>query len=147
MGLDEISRATRFIKANGGTSMGIGLEWAGQNRIVVDGIVVISDGEENTAPAFGTAYAKYKGWVGKEPPVYYYRVKSGGMTYSASPDTLMHGMRVCGVPVTEFDLRHGAIDYYSVPNLVQGMSVNRFGVVEKIMACPLVTLDRVLAAV
>ena len=36
-------------------------------------------------------------------------------------------------------------DYFSLPNLVQTMNANRFGVVDKIMAAPLVTLDQVFA--
>ena len=49
-----------------------------------------------------------------------------------------------GLSFSEFDLTRGQVDYYSIPNLVQSMSVSRFGVVEKIMACPLVTLEQVL---
>jgi hypothetical protein len=51
-----------------------------------------------------------------------------------------------GLAFTEFDLTHGEVDYYSIPNLVQTMHANPFSLIDKIMACPLVTLDQVFAA-
>jgi hypothetical protein len=54
-------------------------------------------------------------------------------------------MRASGLAFTTFDLTSGKTDFYSVPNLVQSMAANRFTVVDRVMACPLVTLDQVFA--
>lgn len=48
------------------------------------------------------------------------------------------------VPVTKFDLTHGRVDYYSIPNLVQQMNSNRYGLEEKVMGVGLLTLEEAL---
>ncbi len=62
---------------------------------------------------------------------------------NGDPRLFGRNMAQVGAQFTEYDLSSGKIDYYSIPNLCSSMNASRFGVVEKIMACPLLTLEQV----
>jgi hypothetical protein len=140
MSLERIQEKAKYIKAHGGTSYGVGLEWAAKQDL--DGIAIVGDGAENSVPIFASVYTAYRQAAKKDPPIYLYQ------TASTEPASACLAFKMfmdrSGVPFTAFDLTHGKVDYYSLPNLVQTMNVSRFGVIEKIMACPLVTLEQVL---
>jgi hypothetical protein len=142
--LDEIKGQTKFIFANGGTSYGVGLAWAMDKKLNIDGIAIVGDGGENTLPIFATVYQNFKRQTDKQVPVYLYRtfVDARYAVGNGNPRQFGDFMKQAGVQFTEYDLTAGT-DYYALPNLVQGMSASRFGVTEKIMACPLLTLDQV----
>jgi hypothetical protein len=158
--MDQIMEQAKFIFASGSTSYGAALEWAESAKLDLDGVVIVGDGGENTAPFFAMEWRRYAKKHDKRVPVYLYQtycdpryaVSTGGNPKNF--ETVMNGRMPTAygwrgdfsgepVPFTAFDLTHGQIDYYSIPNLVQSMSANKFGVVEKIMACPLVTLEQV----
>jgi len=103
-----------------------------ESREEVDGIAIVSDGCENTAPAFWDVYARYSKQFDKEVPVYLY--KTHGSDY---PSFYVAFKR--GGDVHEFDLGH-TVDYYSVPNLVSTMRTNRYSLVDEIMATKLLRL-------
>ena len=139
MSLEKIKDRAKYITANGGTSYGVGLEWAAKQDI--DGIAIVGDGAENRTPFFAQTYAAYKQVSGKNPPVYLYRTAS-----TESPASCLQfkqRMDAMGFAFSGFDLSHGKVDYYSIPNLAASMSVNRFSLIDRVMACPLLTLDRV----
>lgn len=138
---EEITEITRGIRDGGGTSIGVGLAWARTAGIPVDGVAIISDGEENTNPVFHDELKKYQEWVGKEIPVYYYAV--GGRFRGKS--FLEMSMERSGFDLQTFDLKGSAIDYYSLPNLVQTMRTNKYSLSDEIFATPLLTLDEVFA--
>lgn len=133
---EEIKTKTRQIVANGGTSIGCGLAWAVDMKADFDGIAIVSDGGENNPPLFASVYGSYKRTMDKEPTVYFYRTKG-------EPDKLSASLRVAHIDVQTFDLT-GSTDYYSLPNLVQSMRTNRYGLVQEIFDTPLLTLDAVL---
>jgi hypothetical protein len=144
--LEQLKAHTRYVRAGGSTSYGVGLAWALEKRLDLDGVVIVGDGGENFAPFFVHAHQEFKSRRQKDLPVYLYQTYCEPR-YAASAggnpknfERTMYGK----VPFTSFDLTHGKVDYFSVPNLVQTMSVSRFGVVEKIMACPLVSLEQVI---
>ncbi len=137
--LEQIRERTKYVNASGGTSYGVGLEWAAKQSL--DGIAIVGDGAENSAPFFYQVYAAYKQATQKNPPVYLYQTAS--TESAANCMAFKRYMDTIGAPITEYDLRHGATDYYAIPNLVQGMSANRFSLIDRIMACPLVTLSMV----
>lgn len=141
MPLEKIRKVTQYIQANGGTSYGVGLEWAKDKEL--DGIVIVGDGGENNAPIFANAYLAYqKRHGGKDVPVYFFEtINSAWAGYDGAFQTYM---KTAGLAFTPFDLRHGKVDYYSIPNLVQQMSANRFGLIDRVMAAPLLTLETVL---
>jgi hypothetical protein len=143
--LDEIRADSKFVTASGSTSYGVGLDWAMRKGFELDGVVIVGDGGENTVPLFHQAHKAYRDR--KDLPVYFYQTYCSPQ-YSNSPGgnpaLFETSMRTAGIPVTKFDLTKGAVDYYSLPNLVQQMNCDHFGLVEKIMACPLLTLEQVL---
>lgn len=136
--LEQIKNEARYILANGGTSYGTGLDWIISKGLQIDGVVIIGDGGENTPPIFANSWRTYEKMHSKQLPVYWYRTAG-----SDSPENFRGFMRGASIPVTEFDVSHGKVDYYSLPNLVQTMNANAFGVVDKIMAVPLLTFEMV----
>ena len=70
--LDAIQKATRYIRANGGTSIGCGLQRMLEAKEEIDGIAIVSDGGENSTPYFSQVYPRYAAFAGKEPTVYLY---------------------------------------------------------------------------
>lgn len=144
--LEEIKSLTRFVIANGATSYGIGLAWAIDKKLDLDGVAIVGDGGENTAPLFVNAHGVYKNKFDKDLPVYLYQTycpPQYAMSSGGNPRNFGALMEQSHTPFTAYDLTSGKVDYYSLPSLVQTMSASRFGVVEKIMACPLVTLEMV----
>jgi len=141
--LEELQARTKLVIAAGNTSYGVGLAWAIEKGLQLDGVAIVGDGGENTQH-YAQAHIAYEKRFGKVLPTYLYRT----FCPPGQPDPRMFGqiMGSVGRQFTEFDLTSGAVDYYSIPNIVQSMNASRFGVVEKIMACPLVTLDQVLPA-
>jgi hypothetical protein len=133
---DQIGIATKHIMASGATCIGCGLNWALLQKIEVDGIAIVSDGGENHAPEFPDVYRKYSAMAGKDVPVYFYQL--GG-----DPDHLSFSMQANKIEMHTFDLR-GGVDYYSIPNLVQTMRSNPYGLVDEVMATKLLTIEQVL---
>lgn len=134
---EEILKATRLVVASGNTSIGCGLQYLLDNKIEVDGIVLVSDGGENTAPYFTSVYTRYSALMAKEVPVYFYRVPG-------DRNRLTDSCSSASIELQEFDLTSGAVDTYSIPNLVVTMRTNRYGLIQAIMDTPLRTLDEVL---
>lgn len=145
LSLDQIEKATGHITAGGsGTSIGCGLKRMLDEKIAVDGIAIVSDAKENTAPLFTDTYRLYSKFLDKEVPVYLYRCETI-MTGQGDRD-LAHSMRAAGVDLQEFDLRVGKVDYYSLPNLVKTMRTNRYSLIDEVMGTRLLTLSEVLPA-
>src|SRR6266571_522976 len=134
--LDMIQKATKYIQAGGGTSIGCGLLRMLESKEEVDGIAIVSDGGENTAPAFPTVYKKYSETFAKEVPVYLYRC-------AGDHPALVGTMQGAGIDMQVFDLTAN-VDYYSLPNLVATMRTNRYSLVDEIMATRLLKLEDVL---
>jgi hypothetical protein len=137
LSLDQIKKATKHFTANGGTSIGCGLNRMLVEKVAVDGIVIVSDGGDNTAPLFADVYPKYAKFVDKDVPVYFYQL-SGEM------DKLTPYMQRAGIEMTTFDLRGSKLDYYSIPNTVKTLRSNQYSLVEEILSTPLLTLSNVL---
>jgi len=137
LSLDQIQKATRSFRANGGTSIGCGLNRMLVEKVAVDGIVIVSDGGDNTAPLFHDVYPKYAKFCDKDVPVYFYQL-------SGETDKLTPYMQRAGLEMTTFDLRGSKIDYYSVVNTIQTLRSNQYSLVEEILSTPLLTLNDVL---
>jgi hypothetical protein len=140
MDYDKLLEATKRIDAGGSaTSIGCGLQYAMDKALEVDGIAIVSDGGENQTPFFPRLLPKFCESVGKDVPVYLY------LLAGQSNDTMSPQMEAAGLPMQLFDLRKG-FDYYSLPNIVQTMRTQRYGLVDQIMDTPLLRLADVLAA-
>jgi hypothetical protein len=137
LSLDQITKATRHISANGGTSIGCGLNRMLVEKVPVDGIVIVSDGGDNTAPLFSDVYPKYAKFVDKDVPVYFYQL-------SGDSDSLTPSMKRAGIEMQTFDLRGSKIDYFAIPNTVKTLRSNQYSLLEEILQTPLLTLNSVL---
>ena len=137
LSLDQIMKATRHIGTGSATSIGCGLARMLAEKIELDGIAIVSDGEENTAPYFPDVYRKYCDTFQKDLPVYFYDCDGGR-------DNLSARMNTAGIEMQKFDLRHGRTDYYAIPNLVQSMRSSTYSLVDEILATPLLSLDDVI---
>jgi hypothetical protein len=128
----QIQEMTKRVQAVGGTSIGCGLDYISAGGECIDGIAIVSDGGENNPPYFSHVYKKYSEKIGKEPTVYFYDV-------AGDTDNLSHQLP----NIEKFDMRHGKVDYYSLPNLVATMRTNRYSLVDEIMSVPLLTLEKI----
>lgn len=137
LSLDQIQAKTKAFKASGGTSIGCGLNKMLVEKLAVDGIVIVSDGGDNSAPSFASVYPKYAKFVDKDVPVYFYQL-------SGDPDHLTPMMQQAGIEMQTFDLRGSKLDYYAIPNTVQTLRANQYSLVDEIMSTPLLTLSSVL---
>lgn len=131
---DEILKMSSQVSAGGQTSIGCGLQYLLERHMVVDGIAIVSDGEENTFPDFCHVYQYYSKFD-KEIPIYMYKV--GNPLYNPMESYC----QMYGIDVQIYDANN--IDHYGLVNLVSTMSTKRYGMIEKIYDAPLLTLDDV----
>lgn len=155
--LEDIKGLTSGIKANGGTSIGCGVRYAIDRKFEVDGMAIVSDGCENAAPGFAEEYAAYAKKFDKTPTVYFYQTATAYPAQAlaqwrreqltAHSDGELAAFRASwkriGLDVQTFDLT-GGTDYYALPNLAKTMRVQRYSLMDDIMAMKLRTLDEVL---
>jgi hypothetical protein len=132
--LEEIREMTKYITANGGTSCGCGIRLLQDKNIIINGIVIVSDGGDNTHPYFHQAYDDYKKKMEIEPAVYFYKVKGDSNRLSSYCST-------SNIHIEEFDMNK--TDYYSLPNIVSTMKTNRYSLFDEIMNIPLLTFNQV----
>lgn len=129
--LDEIKNRTKGVRSSGMTSIGVGIDYILQRNLIVNGIIIVSDGGENTRPLFGEAYNNYVSKFGLEPTVYHIRVKG-------DPDRLLNSK------VRIEKLQFGKdIDYNSLPNLIPMLRANRYQLLDEVMEAPLLTFNDV----
>ena len=135
---EELVEETKRVSANGGTSIGCGLQYILDKGIEVDGIAVVSDGGENAHPVFSSVYKRYTDMVGKDIPVYFYDLEGEPDRY------FLENLKQFGIDVQVFDIRKTKVDYYSLPNLIQTMRTNRYGLIDEIMETRLLRVKDVL---
>jgi hypothetical protein len=138
---EQIKAITKGVSANGGTSIGCGLQSAIEYKVECDGIAVVSDAQENAAPYFWDVYKKFCEKTGTEVPVYLYRCDIAMTGYA--DDDLAKSAQKRRVDLQEFNLGN-KVDFYSLPNLVKTMRTNRYSLADEIFAVPLLTLKEVL---
>lgn len=135
--MDEIIQMTKRISAGGGTQIGCGVEYAQMRGFDIDGIAVVSDGEDARTD-FIPKYNNYVKKFDKEPSIYFYRVQGGG--HNSFTDQL----KVAKMDFHQFDIPTN-VDYYSLPNLVQTMRVGRFHLLDEIMNSRLLKIEDIIA--
>lgn len=140
---DDILKLTMGVVAQGGTSIGVGLDSIMEENINIDGIAIVSDAAENNNPKFSDVYARYCQKFDKRPPVYLYLLD--GRDNPQWVSLFLRRQDKDQIPGQVFDLRGKQVDYYALPNLIQTMRVNRYSLIQEIMDTPLLTLEGVLA--
>jgi hypothetical protein len=141
---DQLMTETAYVQAVGGTSIGCGLQWAMDAKREFGGIVIVSDGCENTLPLFASVYMDYERRFGYKPVVYWYRCESTEPVLHA--ENWMRLMAAAGIDIQTFDIR-GGTDHYALTNLASTMRLNRYSLIEEIMGTPLLDLDALLPQV
>ena len=132
----ELVEMTKLIVAQGGTSIGCVVAAAREWQFEADAIAIVSDGGERHPPDFGTAYRAYSSWMGKEPPVYLYRVPG------QDPDWLSARWGTT-MPYQCFPVEK-SINEAGVVALAATMKTKRYGLVQEIMDTPLLTMEQAL---
>jgi len=127
--LAEITSLTERVRANGGTSIGCGLDLLRSKGTLVNGIAICSDGGDNTTPYFHDTYKKYAEKSGIEPTVYLFHVPG-------DPDSLSIFCERSGVMLEKFELGYN-VDHYSMPNIIKTLKTNKYSLCEEIMEVPL----------
>lgn len=133
--LDQINKATRHFNANGGTSIGCGIDYLRDMGTIVNGITIVSDGGDNTTPLFADAYKRYTEKMDIEPTIYFYRLQG-------EADVLSNLCRKEKIQTEKFDLSEG-VDYYSIPSLVKTMRTSRYSLLDEIMNTKLFTFKTI----
>lgn len=136
MTYEEIVKLTRHERSGGSTSIGCGLKWALEKKLDIDGIAIVSDGGENSAPYFPVVHAEYTKWSGKDVPVYLYHC-------DGDHNALANTMNTAKIDMQVFELGR-SVDFYSLPNIVSTMRTNRYSLVDEVMQAPLLKLADVL---
>ncbi len=123
--LEEIQELTKRLHATGGTSIGCGVEYLAERNLLVNGIVVCSDGGDNTRPLFHDAYQKYVSKFSIEPTVYLLHVpgEENRMANYCSRSNI-------DLQITELGSR---VDYYSLPNLIKTLRTSKYSLLDEIM--------------
>ncbi len=155
---EALTQETQGLVAQGGTSIGCGLQALADRRLAVEGIALITDGCENVPPAFALTYQSYVRRLGIEPPtVYWYEMATsypqaaldrwGLRAVEEQARSERRGFeqscQAYNIDVQRFDLT-GGVDYYSLPDLVPLMRVARYALLDEIMSVRLRTIDEVL---
>ncbi len=132
----EIVDMTRRVGAGGATCIGRSVDYIRAKGVIVNGIVVVSDGGENRLPAFSTALKQYRDQFSIDPTVYLLHVPGDSNVLSVN-------CARAGIALEEFELGR-EVDYYSLPNIVKTLRANRYALFEEIMATPLLTIEKAL---
>jgi hypothetical protein len=101
-------RAFRGITAGGSTSCGVALKYLERKRQYVEQIIMITDEEQNTPPAFLPSLREYCAALKTNPSLVIVRTPGGS-------DMIAKECQREGVPCDVFQFSG---DYYSLPNLV-----------------------------
>jgi hypothetical protein len=101
-------KAFAGIKANGGTSVGVAVDYMTRKKVGVEQIIVVTDEEENTPPLFAEKLQEYRQALRADPNVVF--VKVGKALDQLEKICLAQGIAVDAFTFTG--------DYYSLPNLV-----------------------------
>lgn len=105
-------KALQGIKAGGGTSCGVPLDYMAKKKQYVEQIIVVTDEGENTAPLFVAALTKYRAALEADPNVCF--VRTPGATTQVEDQC-----RQAGILCDAFQFTG---DYYALPNLVPLLS-------------------------
>lgn len=133
---EELKKITANVAVGGGTKIDCTLDYAMQRDLRADGIVLISDGGENSGSNFAAMYERYAKKFDRRPTVYFWRLPG-------DPDYLSAPCQRAGVPLEVLDLGM-SVDFNSLPNLVSMLKINRYSLYDEIAETPLLTLDEVL---
>jgi hypothetical protein len=124
--LSDWEQAFRFIKADGGTSIGAPLVKMAKEKVYVEQIVLVTDEGENTPPFFRDAWTDYAAALGAAPTVIIVKVWASGRS------RFVDGLREKGIEVLTYEFSG---DYYALANVLPLLALpTRAELVDTIMA-------------
>ncbi len=127
-GLADWERAFRGITASGATSCGAPLAYLQRRKQYVEQIILVSDEQENTPPAFVEALAAYRREMKADPAVVIVRTPGGSDAVE----------KQCRRERVQVDVFQFTGDYYALPNLVPMLArPSRLELLMEIMDYPL----------
>ena len=132
--IDEIEQMLTGIDADGGTSIGCGMEKYVKQNIQLDGIVIVSDGGQRHEIDFWQALREYERLLGFVPTIYLLHVPG-------DPNWLEQA-RPNHAKMETFEF-HRDFDYYSLPNVVKLMRSDSFELLSEVLETPLLTFNEV----
>lgn len=106
--LEDWRQAFRGLQPNGMTSIGAPIQWMRRQKQRVEQIIIVTDGEENTAPYFVDEFKKYQEELSMYPTVIVVKLRS-------ERELLESRCQRAGIPI---DIYKFSGDYYSLPNLI-----------------------------
>jgi len=106
--LSDWEKAFQFIKANGGTSLGVSLAKMTKERLYAEQLLIVTDEGENTAPLLADAWTEYGEQMHAAPSVIVVQVGGQNERFAKS-------LQDRGVELTRYTF---AGDYYSLPNVL-----------------------------
>lgn len=134
--LSDWEKAFQFIKANGGTSIGVALAKMTKEHIYAEQLLIVTDEGENTAPYLKDAWTEYCKEMSAAPSVIVVQV---GGTY----ERFAQGLQAQGVELTRYAFNG---DYYSLPNVLNLLAMpSKADLVELIMGYALPERPKVTA--
>jgi len=107
--LSDWEKAFKFIRANGGTSVGAPLAKMVKEKVYAEQVVLVTDQGENTAPYFRNAWREYKEQMRTDLSVIIVQV---GNVYQP----FEKGLQEQGIEVMSY--RFEKNEYYALPNLL-----------------------------
>lgn len=134
--LSDWEKAFRFIKANGGTSLGVALSKMTKDNIYAEQLLIVTDEGENTAPYLKDAWKEYNEKMQAAPSIIIVQV--GG-----SNEHFAQGLQAQGIELTRY---HFSGDYYSLPNILPLLAMpSKAELVNLIMEYPVPERPKVTA--
>ena len=125
-------KALKGITANGGTSLGVALEYMIRAKQYVEQIVLITDEGENQVPAFWATYDKYRTTMKVDPMVTIVKCKDTGGRWSDLLEVQAKNSS------RQLDVWPFEGDYYSLPGLIPYLTKgSRLDLLMDIMMYPL----------
>jgi uncharacterized protein with von Willebrand factor type A (vWA) domain len=122
--LSDWEKAFRFIKADGGTSIGVPLGKMTKDRVYAEQLLIVTDECENSAPYLADAWKEYCEKMQAAPSIIIVQV--GG-----SNDRLAQSLQKHNIELTRYRF---AGDYYALPNVLNLLSApSKSELVELIM--------------
>jgi hypothetical protein len=106
--LSDWEKAFQFIKANGGTSLGVALAHMTKNRIYAEQLLIVTDEGENTAPYLVNAWKEYYEKMQVAPSIIIVQV--GG-----SNERFAQGLQAQSIELTRYQFSG---DSYSIVNVL-----------------------------
>jgi hypothetical protein len=135
--MSDWEQTFKFIKANGGTSIGVALMKMLKEHVYVEQIVIVTDEGENTAPYFRNAYEEYAKEMKAAPAVIIVQVGGASHGFSA-------GLQERGIELMRYQVKGD--EYYSLPNVLQLLAApSKMELAESIMQYPLPKRPKLVA--